>query len=160
MSIEDFENLIGDLGKNVATLDLHLLEVGSQLLTDMKAKLDASIVRGSTGRLKNSMRIIAENNSLRFYMLYYGPFQNYGVKGAITNQNVKKVQFGVLPRPASGLFYQFKSTPNVPVGGDLPFKARVTIRNQGLKPKSFFDLDAMEKTIVEEIEKRVANLRT
>jgi hypothetical protein len=152
MTVEDFMRDLNGLGTRVGRMELHLLEVSAEIINDMisEAPID-------TGDLRDSMKRYIENHRLRFTMLYYGPFQNYGVVGSKTNQSVKDVQFGVLPRPASDNKYRFKDDP-FPVGGDLPFGARLTIRRFGLKPQEFFDVVDIKNKIAVGIQERIDNL--
>jgi hypothetical protein len=152
-SVEDFMRDLQGLGQRVGRMELHLLEVSGEIINDMIAKAPED-----TGSLKNSMKRYVENHRLRFTMLYYGPFQNYGVIGASQNRGVKPVQFGVLPRPAQGDKYKFKNDP-WPVGGKLSFGARWNIRKNGLAPKDFFDIDDMKQRIAQGVQERLDNLK-
>lgn len=154
-SVEDFMRDLQGLGERVGRMNLHLLEVSGEIINDMIAKAPED-----TGALKNSMKRYVENNRLRFTMLYYGPFQNYGVVGASNDRGVKPVQFGVLPRPARGDKYRFKDVPYpIAESSGLSLQARWTIRKFGLAPKDFFDIDDMKQRIAQGIQERLDNLK-
>jgi hypothetical protein len=148
-SVEDFLDGLQGLGESVDKIDLYLLEIAGGVINDMKLKVPTN-----TNNLKNSLKSVVENNTLKFLMLYYGPFQNYGVIGRDQDRGVKQVPFGVNPRPANGISYKFKNVLG-PVGGELPFRARMTIRKRGLAPKDFFDINEISNKIQTELEKRL-----
>lgn len=152
-SVEDFMRDLQGLGQRVGRMELHLLEVSGEILNEMIAEAPQD-----TGALKNSMKRYVENHRLRFTMLYYGPFQNYGVIGSQSNRGVEPVQFGVLPRPTQGDKYKFKNDP-FPVGGKLPIAARWNIRKFGLEPKDFFDINVMKQRIALGVQERLDNLK-
>ena len=80
-------------------------------------------------------------------MLYYGMFQNYGVDG-IENAPAREVpRFGV-PQPTAGSRYGFSGNFEM-IGGDLSYGARKTIYKMGLRPQSFFDLDAISQAVAD-----------
>ena len=54
-----------------------------------------------TGALRNSIRGEATSNSMTIFMNDYGNFQNYGVGPSPKNGTIKKVEFGISPRPSS-----------------------------------------------------------
>lgn len=152
-SVNQLLNQLEGLGTRVGSLNLHLLEASLSIINEIKASAP-----DDTGALKNSIKAIAENNTLKIFMLYYGPFQNYGVIGSSNNRGVKQVPFGVNPRPSNGISYAFKNV-DTPVGGPLSYQARMTIRRRGLEPKDFFDINDIAKELALEVEERIANLR-
>ena len=101
-SIEEFENMLSGFGQSLNNIDLQLLNVSGPIIDRMKKKSPVK-----TGALKKSISAIVTKNTLTFNMLFYGPFQNYGVNGTET-LTAKEVQFGVEPRPTSEPFYAFK----------------------------------------------------
>lgn len=101
-SIQEFEDMLSGFGESLNNLDLQLLNASGPIIDRMKKKSPVK-----TGALKKSISAVVANNTLTFNMLFYGPFQNFGVKG--TEDNVaKEVEFGVRPRPRSEPFYSFK----------------------------------------------------
>lgn len=157
-SVNQLLNQLEGLGTRVGSMNLHLLEASLSIVNEIKATADASFDRNSTKNLRNSIKAIAENNTLKIFMLYYGPFQNYGVIGSQNNRGVKQVPFGVNPRPSNGISYKFKNV-DTPVGGPLSYRARLTIRRQGLEPKDFFDVDDIARELTLEIQERIMNLK-
>jgi hypothetical protein len=155
MTVEDFMRQLSKVGQSVGRMELHLLEVSSNIVNDMIARAPKD-----TGSLKDSIKNYVENHRLRFTMLYYGPFQNYGVLGSKGNRGVADVEFGVLPRPAQGTKYKFKNV-NYPISAEsgLPYTLRMYIREQGLKPQNFFDIFSIRDKIQEEIQIRLDNLQ-
>ena len=101
-SVTDFENMLSGFGESLNNLDLFLLNVSGPIVDRMKSKSPVK-----TGALKKSISAIVSDNKLTFNMLFYGPFQNYGVNGT-DNRTAKEVQFGVQPRPTNEPFYSFK----------------------------------------------------
>ena len=150
-TVEDFLNQLQDLGTQVDSVDLLLSEIGSQIVSEMTPRAPVD-----TGALKNSIRSVVENNILKIQMLYYGPFQNYGVVGREEDRAVD-VPFGINPPPASGSKYKFKPVAG-PVGGPLPLAARMTIRRRGLSAQGFFDLQQMKNDIIRKLESSFTNL--
>ena len=80
-------------------------------------------------------------------MLYYGIFQNYGVDG-MQNAPAREVPpFGV-PQPTAGRRFGFSGNYEM-IGGDLSFGARKQIYKMGLKPQSFFNVDAIADAVAD-----------
>ena len=152
-SVNELLTQLEGLGTRVGSMNLHLLEASLSIINEIKASAPED-----TSALKNSIKAIAENNTLKIFMLYYGPFQNYGVIGSQNNRGVKQVPFGVNPRPYNGISYKFQNV-DTPVGGPLSYGARLTIRRQGLEPKDFFDIDDIAKELALEIQERIMNLK-
>ena len=137
MKIEEFEQALGDFGQNRSSLDDVLLAAGGRLVDEIKQR--APVSTGSTGgALKNSIRAIVQDNTLTIGMLVYGMFQNYGVNGR--DQSIADiVQAGVLPRPSNGDTYRFG------------------VREKGLKPKTFFNVDSMADILAEAVAENIIN---
>ena len=56
-------------------------------------------------------------------------------------------QFGV-PQPTAGRRFGFSGNYEM-IGGDLPFGVRKSIYKLGLKPQSFFDVDAITQVVAD-----------
>jgi hypothetical protein len=149
--VQDFLDQLSDLGTRVDSVDLLLSEIGSQIVNDITARAPVD-----TGALKSSIRSVVENNILRIQMLYYGPFQNYGVVGTLEDRAVD-VPFGINPPPREGSKYKFRLV-DAPVGGRLPYAARMTIRRRGLASQGFFDLNQIKNSIIQKLENSFTNL--
>ena len=80
-------------------------------------------------------------------MLYYGIFQNYGVDGMQNAPANEVPRFGV-PQPTAGRRFGFSGNYEM-IGGQLPFGARKQIYKMGLKPQSFFDVDAITAAVAD-----------
>lgn len=133
MTVDQFEQALGDFGQNISRLDDVLLAAGGRLVEQIKANAPVD-----TGALKNSIQAIVQDNTLTIGMLVYGMFQNYGVNG--TDDNIANmVQDGVLPRPSSGDYYQFG------------------VRKTGLTPQNFFNVDAMAEALAEAVAENIIN---
>ena len=133
MTVDQFEQALGDFGQNISNLDDVLLAAGGRLVDQIKANAPVK-----TGALKNSIQAIVQDNTLTIGMLVYGMFQNYGVNG--TDDNIASiVQDGVLPRPSSGDYYQFG------------------VRRTGLTPQNFFNVDAMAEALAEAVAENIIN---
>lgn len=150
-TVEDFLNQLQDLGTQVDSVDLLLSEIGSQIVNDITTRAPVD-----TGALRSSIRSVVESNILKIQMLYYGPFQNYGVVGTQEDRAVD-VPFGINPPPLNPTKYRFKLV-DTPVGGPLPYAARMTIRRRGLGAQRFFDLNQMKNQIISKLEKSFTNL--
>lgn len=101
-SVTEFEDMLSGFGQALNDIDLQLLNVSGPIIDRMKKKSPVK-----TGALKNSISAVVSNNTLTFNMLFYGPYQNYGVNGTETF-TAKEVEFGVEPRPTNEPFYAFK----------------------------------------------------
>lgn len=133
MTVDQFEQALGDFGQNISNLDDVLLAAGGRLVEQIKANAPVD-----TGALKNSIQAIVQDNTLTIGMLVYGMFQNYGVNG--TDDNIANmVQDGVLPRPSSGDYYQFG------------------VRKTGLTPQNFFNVDSMAEALAEAVAENIIN---
>ena len=131
MEIDDFIKQLENFGQSVNNVDQYLLEISGSIVALLKSKSPVD-----TGELRKSIRSQISNNTMTIKMLNYGAFQNYGVNGT-QNKTAKEVQFGVEPRPSSEPFYAFKS------------------RRFGIKPKNFFDINVLNKTVTDHIQKRI-----
>ncbi len=122
-SIQDFENQINQFGQGLNNLDLYLLQVAGGIVDRMKQRSPVD-----TGALKQSIRAEVMNNTLTFKMMFYGGFQNYGVRGTQDNKGID-VEFGVQPRPSAEPFYAFKK------------------RRFGLRNRDFFNMNDMSDEV-------------
>ena len=140
MTVEEFESALEGFGETLGNLSPVLFDLGGQIVDEMKRNAPEDI-----GNLKSSIKAVIDEDSLSFEMLYYGLFQNFGVKpdyntktehkpfnssfGGITNPS--EVPFGVLPKPASGKFYEYKPKN----------------RSFGLPARKFFDVDQIAQRV-------------
>ena len=124
MTVDDFISDLSALGEELSDPQSILTEIGSGITEEMKrlAPVDTGALRNSIGYQINGMQIT-------FDMLYYGMFQNYGVKGTEDNLGLP-VPFGLLP-PRVGNTYSFR-------------KRRFGLRNQ-----TFFNYDTIIDTVAE-----------
>ena len=143
MTVDQFERALGDFGETMNNLSPILTQIGGRLVDDIKG----GNVPTDTGALKQSIKAVIAEDSLSIQMLYYGIFQNYGVDG-MQNAPAREVpRFGV-PQPTAGRRFGFSGDYEM-IGGDLSFGARKQIYKMGLKPQSFFDLDAISTIVAD-----------
>ncbi len=142
MTVEEFERSLQNFGEQLQDVSPILLNIGGRIVDEIKA--GAPVDKGS---LRDSIKAVIEEDSLTIAMLYYGMFQNYGVDG-LENAPAREVpSFGV-PQPSAGSRYGFSGNFEM-IGGDLSYGARKTIYKMGLRPQSFFDLDAISQAIAD-----------
>ena len=122
----------------------------SPILTEIGGRIVDSVKEGApidTGALRQSIKAVIEDDTLALEMLYYGIFQNYGVDGMNQAVATDVPQFGV-PQPTAGRRFGFSGNYEM-IGGDLPFGVRKSIYKLGLKPQSFFDVDAITQVVAD-----------
>ena len=142
MTVDQFESALGDFGETMQNLSPILTQIGGRLVDQVKdgAPIDS-------GALRQSIKAVIQDDSLAIEMLYYGIFQNYGVDG-MQNAPAREVPpFGV-PQPTAGRRFGFSGNYEM-IGGDLSFGARKQIYKMGLKPQSFFDVDAIAAAVAD-----------
>ena len=142
MTVDQFESALGDFGETMSNLSPILTQIGGRLVDQVKdgAPIDS-------GALRQSIKAVIQDDSLAIEMLYYGIFQNYGVDG-MQNAPAREVPpFGV-PQPTAGRRFGFSGNYEM-IGGDLSFGARKQIYKMGLKPQSFFDVDAIAAAVAD-----------
>ena len=153
-SIEDLMDSLSGLGEQLTQIDLDLLEVGGHLVNKIKSFSDFP---RDTGSLFNSVKSRVESTGngsvLKIQQLYYGAFQNFGVVGTQMDRAVP-VPFGVEPRPRQEPKYSFQRNDS-PVGGDLPYKARMTIRRKGLRSRGYFDMEELKRLFTDKLRERL-----
>lgn len=134
MSIEEFEDYLDNIGEDLRNSDAILLDIVSPILSMMKQRAPVA-----TGKLKSSISAFVNDGSVKFNMLYYGAYQNYGVGGSESSPtNLKEVpKFGIDQQPSSGSFYRFRN------------------RRFGLPAQQFFDIEQMTDYIVTEYENTI-----
>jgi hypothetical protein len=125
MTVDELIANLGDLGEELSRPESILTEIGEQITSQMKASVPVD-----TGALRNSISYTISNDSIVINMLYYGPFQNYGVNGT-ESRGSNSVEFGVEPRPTSEPFYAFKT------------------RRWGLRPQTFFNMETITNQITQ-----------
>jgi len=92
-SVDNFIAALDDYGDRLSDMDSILLEVGGRIVGDLKAAAPVD-----TGRLRNSIQAVVQDNTLSIQMLAYGSFVNYGVSGTEDNDGLP-VPFGAGPEP-------------------------------------------------------------
>ncbi len=140
MTVEEFESALSDAVEGMRDLQPILTQIGGDIVKDLKENENLPV---DTGRLRNSIKAVIGQDSLKIEMLYYGLFQNYGVS---TPDNpgigipVEKA-FGLSEdiRPATGW-----GTPYSFTGGKF-----------GIRPKSFMDAEAIAIRIREAVEQQI-----
>ncbi len=129
----EFIALLGRFGESLQDLQPELQEISEQIVEDLKAGIRAQGLV-DTGDLLRSVRAQATSNSLEISMLSYGLFNNYGVGGSESSPtNLKKVEFGVTPRPSSEPYYRFRK------------------RRFGIQSRQFFTVENLQQQVGEEI---------
>jgi len=127
MTVQEFDTYLSDLGQELTSLQDVLATIGAETVAQMKFNVPVD-----TGRLSNSIRYALADDSLSFEMLYYGPFQNYGVTGLAGPRVTPVPAYGV-EQPSVPPFYAFKS------------------RSFGFNPHPFFDIDRIQLDIADAI---------
>lgn len=125
MTLDDLIADLEQLGEELSGPESILTEIGEQITSELKSRVPVD-----TGALKNSISYTIANDKMEINMLYYGPFQNYGVNGT-GDSRATSVQFGVEPRPVSEPFYAFKT------------------RRFGLRAQSFFNIETITNQITQ-----------
>ncbi len=146
LSVEEFERRLRAATDAMTDLNPILTRIGGELVNEIK-----SAAPSDTGKLKNSIKAVIENDSLAIEMLYYGIFQNYGVDGTEAAPATEVPEYGVM-QPEEGNRFAFGlPTPNKGrmISGEsgLNFGARETIYRMGLKPQPFFDVDDIAQRV-------------
>jgi hypothetical protein len=142
MTVEDFERSMQNFGESLSNLQPILLNIGGRIVDEVKA--GAPIDKGA---LRDSIKAVVADDSLSIEMLYYGIFQNYGVDG-MQNAPAREVpRFGVM-QPTAGRRFGFSGNYEA-IGGTLPFAVRKSIYKMGIKPQSFFDVDAIAEAVAD-----------
>ena len=142
MTVDEFESALGDFGETMQNLSPILTQIGGRLVDQVKegAPIDS-------GALRQSIKAVIQDDSLAIEMLYYGIFQNYGVDG-MQNAPAREVPAFGVPQPTAGRRFGFSGDYTM-IGGDLSFGARKQIYKMGLKPQSFFDVDAIAAAVAD-----------
>jgi len=142
MTVDEFESALGDFGETMSNLSPILTQIGGRLVDQVKdgAPIDS-------GALRQSIKAVIQDDSLAIEMLYYGIFQNYGVDG-MQNAPAREVPAFGVPQPTAGRRFGFSGDYTM-IGGDLSFGARKQIYKMGLKPQSFFDVDAIAAAVAD-----------
>ena len=142
MTVDQFESALGDFGETMSNLSPILTQIGGRLVDQVKdgAPIDS-------GPLRQSIKAVIQDDSLAIEMLYYGIFQNYGVDG-MQNAPAREVPAFGVPQPTAGRRFGFSGDYTM-IGGDLSFGARKQIYKMGLKPQSFFDVDAIAAAVAD-----------
>ena len=102
-----------------------------------------------SGNLKSSIRVSITEDEVVISFANYGLFQDGGVKGVfggMSGQGFNKVTYQY--KNARGKFGRLK-----PVGGNLPYAARVNIRKFGIPAKPW--ISKMLRNLSEEIAKEI-----
>lgn len=131
MTIEEMMANLDQFGESLNDLQPELESLMADIVGDMRRSAPVAQVNG--GALRNSIRGEATSNSMTIFMNDYGMFQNYGVGPSPKNGTVKKVEFGISPRPSSEPFYMFKK------------------RKFGLRARDWFSLEDIKDQFAEEL---------
>ena len=104
-----------------------------------------------SGNLKNSIRVSVQDNQVVISFLNYGLFQDGGVQGAFGSRNVSGKGY-------DKRVFKYKQERDTfgrpkPVGGNLPYGARVNIRKFGIPAKPW--IAKMLTNLSEEIAKEI-----
>ena len=142
MTVDEFERALSDFGETMSNLSPILTQIGGRLVDEIKAGAPVD-----SGALRQSIKAVIEDDTLAIEMLYYGIFQNYGVDG-MNNAPAREVPLFGVPQPTAGRRFGFSGDYEM-IGGDLPFGARKQIYKMGLKPQSFFDVDAITAVVAD-----------
>lgn len=142
MTVEEFESALSDFGETMSNLQPILTEIGGRIVDEVKAGAPID-----SGALRQSIKAVIEDDTLALEMLYYGIFQNYGVDGMNQAVASEVPLFGV-PQPTAGRRFGFSGNYEA-IGGDLPFAVRKSIYKLGLRPQSFFDVDAITQVVAD-----------
>jgi len=142
MTVEEFEGALQDFGQQMSNLQPILTQIGGRIVDEVKSGAPID-----TGALRQSIKAVIQDDSLAIEMLYYGIFQNYGVDGMQNAPAAEVPRFGV-PQPTAGRRFGFSGNYEM-IGGDLSFGARKQIYKMGLKPQSFFDVDAITAAVAD-----------
>jgi|TARA_R110000851_G_scaffold246530_1_gene399181 hypothetical protein len=132
MTVDELVADLGMLGQELSDPQSLLTELAEPIVAEMKRRAPVD-----TGALRNSIGYTVNGNQIEFDMLYYGMFQNYGVKGT-QDSTALPVPFGLL-QPRVGNTYSF------------------TKRRFGLRPQTFFNYDTITNTITDGIAAFTAN---
>lgn len=142
MTVDEFESALSDFGEQMNNLSPILTQIGGRIVDEVKSGAPID-----TGALRQSIKAVIADDMLSIEMLYYGIFQNYGVDGMNVAPAREVPQFGV-PQPTAGRRFGFSGNYEA-IGGDLPFGVRKSIYKLGLRPKSFFDVDAIATAVAD-----------
>ena len=145
MTVDEFENALQDFGEQMNNLSPILTQIGGDIVRNLKENPNLPV---DTGKLRNSIKAVIENDSLSIEMLYYGVFQNYGVDGLQNAPASNVPTYGVI-QPTAGRRFGFVANDGQMIGGDLAFGARKEIYKMGLKPQRFFDVDIISQAIAD-----------
>ena len=125
MTVDEFILDLSALGQELSDPQSILTELGTEITEEMRR-----LAPVDTGALRNSIGYTINGNQISFDMLYYGPFQNYGVSGTGDGLG-NSVPFGVQPPPSNGMNYAFKT------------------RQFGLPSQTFFNYTQITATIMD-----------
>ena len=142
MTVDEFERALGDFGETMSNLSPVLTQIGGRIVDQIKSGAPVD-----SGALRNSVKAVIQDDALAIEMLYYGIFQNYRVDGMQTAPAREVPPFGV-PQPTAGRRFGFSGNYEM-IGGDLSFGARKQIYKMGLKPQSFFNVDAIADAVAD-----------
>lgn len=104
-----------------------------------------------SGRLKSSIRVTVTDEDVVISFANYGLFQDAGVQGAFGSRNPSGQGY-------NKTVFRYKATKDkfgrpTPVGGDLPWGARVNIRKFGIPAKPW--IKRMITSLSDEIAKKI-----
>lgn len=153
-TVEDLLKDIEKIGEKLTNLPFELLETGLEILPSI-----VTAAPQDTGSLKRSLNFYIEGDYLKFKMIYYAPFQNYGVLGTKVQRTAFPVPLSIPLQPRVGNIYSFDPNKKViSAESGLPFGVRMSINQRGLLPKPFFDIDDLRDKMINELRNRFSNL--
>lgn len=151
MTLDEFEQNIDNIGKQLVNLTPILTDIGQQMTNELRMSA-ASTFPNSTGRLAGSVSLEVQPNEFSVTMLDYGAYQNYGVRGTKNTTTQKDVEEGL---PGAGREYQFGS---ITIGGDLPFGVRKSIAERGLNAKDWFSVADLTDEVTSRLQTAINNM--
>ena len=135
MTLDQFESMLEGFGERVEGLDARLQEFFSQKVDEIRRLTPVAPEDG--GALRSSIKLTGDRFHFQISMLYYGVFQNYGVRGVNSSRfpvNVPEAGLSLGTHPVEQEQFQF-GTNNFWNGGP-PWGAYYT----GIRAQSFFSI--------------------
>ena len=139
-NIDNFNVFQETAGEFTDGLDSNLSALATRIADDMRQRVPTR-----SGELKRSIKINIDRYDFILEMLYYGPFQNYGVSG--TNS-------GKVKQPFNTEDSNYTGEVKPPFGIDNPFEdGNFQFRNRefGIPSRQFYDVKDILEQMVQEI---------
>lgn len=135
MTLEEFDRMLRNFGERVEGLDARLQEWFTQKVDEIRR--NAPVAPEDGGALRSSIKLTGDRFHFEISMLYYGVFQNYGVRGVNSSRfpvTVPEAGLNLGTVPVEQEAFQF-GTNNFWKGGP-PWGAYYT----GIQAQSFFSI--------------------